>query len=328
MIKHIFWNSSERRLRAFWRLTFQLVLVVGFLMVFGILISVFGGAVHMTAVLMDEPPAWLLLAGALVMGVSVILSVLVAGRLLDRRPLSDFGFHFSRAWWLDLLFGLALGAILMLGIFLLQWGMGWVRITGFLVSISPDLPFTTGLLQTAMLFLSVGIYEELFARGYQLRNLAEGLNLRRIGPRPALILGWVFSSAVFGLLHVGNPHASILSTFNIFIAGLFFGLAYLLTGELAIPIGLHIAWNFFQGNVFGFPVSGTSPIVSFIAIQQGGAELITGGAFGPEAGLLGLLAMTVGSLLTVWWVRRQRGSATLLVKLAQYPRRENQDFEP
>jgi hypothetical protein len=104
------------------------------------------------------------------------------------------------------------------------------------------------------------------------------------------------------------------------LAGVFLGLAYVLTGELAIPIGLHITWNFFQGNVFGFPVSGGDfSQATFIAIEQGGPDVWTGGAFGPEAGLMGIVAMLVGSGLIVLWVRWRRGSVGLHLPLAQAP---------
>ena len=90
---------------------------------------------------------------------------------------------------------------------------------------------------------------------------------------------------------------------------------------------MHIAWNFFQGNVFGFPVSGTTSVTSFITIQQGGPTLWTGGAFGPEGGLLGILAMLVGSLLIWGWVQSRYGRATLRRSLAEYaPRMANEEM--
>jgi hypothetical protein len=82
-----------------------------------------------------------------------------------------------------------------------------------------------------------------------------------------------------------------------------------------------MTWNFFQGNVFGFPVSGNVfDSVTIFAIQQGGPPLWTGGVFGPEAGLLGMLAILLGMGLTALWVRWRYGKARLVTALAEYKR--------
>ncbi len=322
----LFWNEREHRLRAFWRLLMYAELYIILTLIFGlglaflwVVVSVVasGGydAARINAGITDSP--FFLLASSVGSLLATLFCTAVAGRFLDRRPLDDFGFRFRRGWWLDFGAGLALGALLMSGIFAMEWALGWVSVTGFFQT-TQNWPFPIMVLVYGILFLCVGIYEELLFRGYFLRNLAEGLNLARLGPVVALLLAWIGSSLVFGAAHLSNPGATFFSTANIALAGIFLGMGYMLTGELAFPIGLHIAWNVFQGNVFGFPVSGTTSTTSLIAIEQGGPEIWTGGVFGPEAGILGIIAMVMGSLLTWLWVRYQTGQAHLQTRLAVY----------
>ncbi len=267
--------------------------------------------------------------GSLASLLSVLFSVWLAGRFLDRRPFVDFGFHLSGGWWLDFLFGMALGALLMTTIFLVELGLGWISVTSTFESVEPGTPFALAILLPTGIFLCVGIYEETLSRGYQLRNAAEGLNYPVIGSQGAILLAWVLSSIFFGVLHVANPNATAVSTFNIVIAGLMLGFGYVLTGELAIPIGLHITWNFFQGSVFGFPVSGREPVgATFLSTDQGGPGLWTGGPFGPEAGLLGPAAMILGGLLIALWVRLRSGKVTIHTLLAEGPKTARPAREP
>ncbi len=335
-IKNIFWNEDQRRLRAWWRLSIQAILLVFFLLGAQIVVGVLAagamllgwepaleGLTELQAVqqLMAEAP-WLMMLVQLSMTVSITLSVWISGRLLDRRPFADFGLRLSPDWWRDLGFGLLLGVVLMLIIFLVQLAAGWVTVTDTFSTREPEAAFLVAILPPLITFLAVGFHEELWSRGYQLRNLAEGLNWSVIGPRGGIAVATVITSAFFGLLHALNPNATIISTLYLSIAGIFLASGYLLTGELAIPIGLHMTWNFFQGNVFGFPVSGTDfTSATFIRIEQAGPDLWTGGAFGPEAGLLGLGAMLLGILLTVLWVRSHYDKAALHLPLAHPPER-------
>ncbi len=333
-VRNLFWNSDQRRPRTLWRLMAQLILLIAILVLVQIALATFVfGAVLVTGELnpdqLSDPwvlqqlimqDARLMLFTQLSLTLSITLSVWIAGRYLDRRPFFSFGLHVDRDWWTDLGFGLAQGAALMLVIFLIELTAGWITVTDTFATREPEARFIPAILPPFLTFLAVGFHEELFSRGYQLRNLAEGLNWGVIRPRGAILIATAMSSALFGLLHAGNPNATVSSTVHLIVAGFHLAVGYLLTGELAIPIGQHISWNFFQGNVFGFPVSGSDfRSATFIRIEQGGPDLWTGGAFGPEAGLLGLAAMIVGILLTVLWVRWRYDRAGLHLSLARAP---------
>ncbi len=326
----VFWNKEEKRLRALWRIGLHTILVLVLTAVFMVAIlfitvvidaiagtnlqDVISGSELMA--LMDIP--WIgtvLIPAATCAG--IVLATFLAGKFIDRRKFREFGIVFSPKWWADFSFGLGLGALLMAFIFLVGWATGNFRVNAFFQTFNQNVSFLSGFLQSLIFFLFVGVYEEVLSRGYHLINLAEGFNHKLIGKRWALVLALLVSSLLFGLLHLGNPNASWISTLNISLAGVFLGLGMVLTGSLAIPIGLHITWNFFQGNVFGFPVSGVNTGATIIATETIGPAWLTGGAFGPEAGILGLFAMIVGSGLTLWWVSG-KGKLTLQSKLAEY----------
>ncbi len=331
LVVNLFRNSSEKRPRAFWRILLQYALYSCFTAVLVavptlVYLALSGGVVfgEGTGALLAASPAFWAVSSAASL-VAIVVSAWFAGRFFDRRPFSGFGLRLDRSWWLDLCFGLALGALLMAGIFLVELAAGWITVTGTFETASGG-PFVLAIIYPLVTFLCVGITEELLSRGYQLTNIAEGLNYPGLGARGAVLLAWVISSSLFGLLHLGNPGATVVSTINIAFAGLLLGTGYVLTGRLAIPVGLHITWNFFQGNIFGFPVSGLKPIgATFVSIGQGGPVSLTGGLFGPEAGLLGLTAMVVGGLLIWLWVRVRHGEATIQTSIADPPTNTTQE---
>jgi membrane protease YdiL (CAAX protease family) len=309
-LRRVLWNDTEDRPRALVRVVL-LVVVTGLLAVgtsVGATVGVgplrawfettFGGAVAATAVAV---------VGVALTGGTVTLAVLIAGRYVDRRRLDDLGLRFDRDWWLDCGFGLALGAGLMTLLFLVTLAAGWVRITG---TVRPRSGFGVRFAGLVAIFVVVGVYEELLLRGYLLTNAAEGL-VGRLGPRGAVAGATALSSLVFGLAHANNPNATTLSTLAIVVAGVMLAAGYVLTGELAIPIGVHVSWNLFQGGVFGFPVSGLGVGATVVAVEETGPDVVTGGAFGPEAGALGLGAMAVGTATIAAWVRWRTGALRL-----------------
>jgi CAAX protease family protein len=308
------------RLGALWRLLIQYcafrVLVWLLFNEFAVasLLAVSGGRY----VVADSPVVPLASAVAGLLG--AVLSVWLAGRFLDRRSFSDFGFHLGGGWGLDLLFGMALGALLISVVFFAELGLGWVEIVGAFETLGTGGPFVLSVLLPVAMYFCIGISEETVFRGYQLKNAAEGLNHPALGPRGAVLVAWVLSSVFFGLLHADNPGATFVSTLNIVLAGLMLGFGYVISGELAIPIGLHVSWNFFQGAVYGFPVSGFGPFGAvFLATRQTGPDLWTGGPFGPEAGLLAPVVMLLGISLIALWTRLRTGKISLHFQIAEGP---------
>lgn len=321
-----FYNVREQRPRAFWRLLFQLAIyaaAVAFsrLVAPSIWVALYRKLVDSEAIVRPTSPTSLFVAVQVALVLIALCSLRFSARLFDSRPLSHLGLRVDREWWLDLGFGLVLGSLLMSAIFLIELAAGWVTFRGALETTREGAPFFPIILAPMVGWVCLGLHEELVFRGYQLTNMAEGLNFSRFGPRGAIVLALVLSSFLFGVFHVWNPNASVLSTINLTLwGGLLLGFGYVLTGRLALPMGLHIAWNFFEGNVFGFPVSGWGTLgATFLSIEQSGPPLFTGGAFGPEAGLLTIAASILGVWMIVLWVRARTGRVTLQTSLADPP---------
>jgi uncharacterized protein len=280
---NIFIHESEGRLRAGWRLLMQFVVAA------------------IAGISLWYPISWLGLGveatGVLTNGVAIILSIAIIGRFVDRRKFTDFGLQTADGWKRELWLGTALGIAAMTGIWLVQWILGYITFDGFGWERPSQSFWLMPIVGYMMLMIAVGFYEEYWTRGYQLKVLAEGMHVGALSPRVAVGISMALTSVFFGILHAGNPNASTISIVNISFAGIMLALPYVLTGRLWVSIGLHFSWNFFQGAIFGFPVSGRQFRTSVIQSAQGGPDWFTGGAFGPEAGAVGLLAMVI---MCVW----------------------------
>jgi len=282
----IFISPSEPRLRAGWRLLIQTLLLILFGVVAGLVIFL------LPASFTSSPTAYLFI-GELAELFAFVGSIYIARRFLDRRSFSSLGFKMDKHAVIDILAGIIVTFLMMGSIFLVMQALGWVNFESFAWSTDSVRTVISQVLLFFFLFIIVGFNEEFLFRGYQLQTITSGSNL---------FWGLFISSIIFGGLHLGNPNATWVSAAGIFFAGLFLAYGYIRTRQLWLSIGLHIGWNFFEGVVFGFPVSGLS-IYPLIRINVTGPKVWTGGAFGPEAGLIILPALALGAALTYFYTR-------------------------
>lgn len=187
--------------------------------------------------------------------------------------------------------GLAAG----LALFSAVVGVLWVLGSYHVVGTHPDAHWLPQLLVVG---LGAGIGEEVISRGVLFRITEEGL-----GTWPALVISALF----FGAAHIANPGATLWSSAAITIeAGLLFGMLYHLTRSLPICMGVHAAWNFAQGAIYGIPVSGT-PADGWLVSRRSGPDWLSGGSFGAEASVVALLLCTSVTVALVV-IAHRRGS--------------------
>lgn len=323
----LFVNQREERLRAGWRLA-AVVPAQGAAWVMGGLVFV---ALIEVAPQSGPFASIAVTAGLLAVYGAIAATVVAMVRWIDRRPWNTW--VDDPAWPSDLAAGFVIGIGMTTTAVLAGLVSGHYRVADILV-VDPSAPvltaadvtMTTGetplvlaVLLLLVMHVAVGVSEELLIRGYLLTNLAEGLaGVGRVGARGALAFAALATSLLFGVLHLANPGAGFVSTANIVLAGLFFAGTYVATGSLAIPIGLHIAWNFALAGVYGLPVSGLGAGGSLLAVESVGDAAVTGGGFGPEAGFVFYPALVVGVLASLAWIRYARDRVVVHEEIARY----------
>lgn len=148
------------------------------------------------------------------------------------------------------------------------------------------------------LFLLVGVVEEVVFRGILFRLITDKWNIT---------VGLTTSSLLFGLAHLGNPGATLWAALAIALAsGCLFGMAYAYHQTIWVPIGMHWAWNYLEGGVFGCAVSG-APLdyQPLITPRISGPDILTGGAFGPEASIICVaLGIVLSTVYTVLYIKK------------------------
>jgi membrane protease YdiL (CAAX protease family) len=295
--RYIFIND-ESEMRSGWR-------VLAFLICFIIVAALLTGLTKAFATLFPslgfllvEPsgPEYLSRHELIYLGVSnvrnlaaAVIASAICARALERRSIGSVGLRLHRGWRRDFALGSLMGAAslaIAVGI------AASVSALIFDVQTREWAPLMRGFIIVFLFFVIAGATEELIFRGFPFQALVHNLG----GARAVAI-----TSLLFGLAHVSNPSASAFSTINTILAGIWLGLAYLMTRSLWLATALHWSWNFAMVFIFGLPVSGFTTLgqLAWLRPRIGGPMWISGGSYGPEAGVAATVALIL-STLAIW----------------------------
>lgn len=202
----------------------------------------------------------------------IILSCIVIWKIFEKKKVSGMGLTNLKEGYKEFISGLLFGTIAISIVAIILLLMGNVRLVNSLSK--PQL--SVALLEGLILFIFVGFGEEILGRAYIMSVLKQTRN-------KWLVL--IISSVIFAILHLGNNGISILAFINLFLVGLLFGYMFMKSKNIWMPIGYHITWNYFQGYIWGFQVSGITTS-GLYKIENINNNIINGGLFGPEGGLI------------------------------------------
>ena len=220
----------------------------------------------------------------------ISLLVFFRVKVIEKRSLSYIGFN-KNNYIKKYSFGFLIGLIMMSVIVLILLSFGYISIEK-----DPIQPIGVASLSSILVILFgwiiQGATEEILTRGWLLDVLITKYNIG---------FGLFISSILFGVLHLANPNVNYIAVINIILVGVFYGLYVIKTNDLWAVCGMHTAWNFAQGNLFGFEVSGLNVSVgSLIDLNLVGNDVITGGIFGPEAGIVATFVVLVSILILLF----------------------------
>lgn len=207
-------------------------------------------------------------------------------KFLDKEPFVKLGFEIKNKRN-EFLVGIGIGALIMVAGYLILDSLNEIAFQRINFNVKE-------IIISIVFFSIVAVSEEVFLRGYILKNLMISFNK---------YVALIVSSAMFSLMHGLNPNVDLFSLTNIFLAGILLGISYIHTKNLWFPIALHLSWNLFQ-TTLGFNVSGQD-LYSLVEFEITDNNILNGGAFGFEGSILSVIAMLI-SIIGIGLYYRQK----------------------
>ena len=239
---------------------------------------------------------WFVIFSLFATAIGIIITLLYV-RFLERRPLKSTGIVKKRIipqYISGYLLGILMISVPVLVLFLFDGKISFTSAVDYKIL---SLYFFGFIIQ--------GASEEIMMRGYFLTSLAKSTKIT-----------WavIISSVAFSMLHLLNPGISILAFANLVLFGVFAALFFLRTKNIWAICGVHSAWNFFQGNVFGIKVSGQNIEHSVLSVTSSAPDILSGGNFGLEGGLIVTSMLVLSSVIILFC-----GKNKLIVKTTDEP---------
>lgn len=216
-----------------------------------------------------------------------LLIVWLFRNYIDKKTFKSLGFE--SIWKNDFYLGLFIGFLIMSFSFFSLLFFNQIHFVAFNFDVLK-------IIYSVLIFVLVAITEELLIRGYVLNNLMISINK---------YLALAISAVIFSLMHAANDDYGWFPAIELFVSGIFLGLSYIYTKNLVFPTALHFSWNFFQGTIFGFNVSGNRSysILNQVRVQD---NIWNGGAFGFEGSIISIFAQIIAAVLIYFYWRKHK----------------------
>ncbi len=294
----VFFNQFGR-LRSGWRFAVFLILFVCFSA--ALLTAAEFILAKMAIGLMPESVLYWLVSSLTAFAAALLIGWFCL-RHLENLPFRALGAWFTKNWLKDLISGLLSGALAVSTAVFIAYIFGGLSFEFDSRYGNSAIALTLGI--SLIVFVAGAAFEEILFRGYLFQTFVRAdLKWLAIG----------LTALPFALAHLGNPNATYISTLNTALAGVWFGIAYLKTRTLWFVFGLHLAWNWFQGAIFGIEVSGITQFTTAPLFREidAGPIWLTGEKYGIEGGIVCTLAMLI-SILIIWFAPILQPTAEML----------------
>ena len=280
-------KNEEGEVRSGWKIL--ILFLVEYILLF-IMANIIGSLVVISRSIRENIYIILMFSQEIVL----ILTPILSWKVLFKKDLSLIGLKALNKKEVK---NLILGSVMGIAAITLAFILIIISKSGVLVNSLLEPRFSLSLVVYFILFIFVGFAEELLSRGYIIGAMEVSSNNK--------LFAVMVSAVIFSLMHYGNNGFSLIPFLNIFLVGILFGFMYVKTKSIWLSTGFHITWNFFQGCIYGMPVSGiTTPKLYEMTFV--GNSILNGGTFGPEGGLIVTMVIILMLVSLVFLIKNKK----------------------